>query len=208
MSASLIADEPIIESKPRIWVQDPKSGRIPGNMAIWVAIFSEMTEFAIMFFCVFLAKVHYPEVFAQGIDKVNTMAGMLNTLALLSSSYFVAKAVFSIRQDKVDKAIRWMWFSVGSACLYLVIKFWEYHWNIAQGYEINTDVFFTVYYYITFNHFLHVFWGGGALLWGIYRLKTGAYSSEDHEGLETIASYWHMIDLAWIIIFPLLYVLR
>ncbi|MFK5986998.1 MAG: cytochrome c oxidase subunit 3 family protein [Pseudomonadota bacterium] len=207
MEASIIADtSPKTEN--RIWVQNPKSGRIPGNMAIWVAIYSEMSEFAIMFICIFLAKVHYPQVFAEGIEKVNTIAGMLNTLALLSSSYFVAKAVHSIRKDNVKKAIWWMWFSVASACLYLTIKYWEYHWNIAHGYTIDTDVFFTVYYYITFNHFLHVGWGGGALLWGIYRLKSGAYTSKDHEGLETIASYWHMIDLAWILIFPLLYVLR
>jgi len=208
VEASITADQQLELPKSRTWTQNPNSGRIPGNFAIWVAIFSEMTEFAIMFVCIFLAKVHYPEVFAQGIDKVNTMAGMLNTLALLSSSYFVAKAVFSIRQAQVDKAIRWMWFSVASAGLYLIIKYWEYTWNLSQGYNIDTDVFFTVYYYITFNHFLHVGWGAGALLWGIYRLKTGAYSAEDHEGLETIASYWHMIDLAWILIFPLLYVLR
>ena len=208
MDSSITIDDNLTQVKPRIWVQNPKSGRIPGNMGIWVAIFSEMTEFGIMFVCIFLAKVHYPEVFAAGIDKVNTLAGMLNTLALLSSSYFVAKAVFSIRQDKVDKAICWMWFSVASAGLYLIIKYWEYTWNISQGYNVDTDVFFTVYYYITFNHFLHVGWGGGALLWGIYRLKSGVYTAKEHEGLETIASYWHMIDLAWILIFPLLYVLR
>ncbi len=196
------------EQKPRVWTSNPPSGRIPGNMAIWVAILSEMSEFAIMFACIFLAKVHYPEVFAQGIDRVNTLAGMFNTLALLSSSYFVAKAVLSIKKNKVDKAIRWMWLSVACAGMYLGIKYWEYTWNISQGYEINTDVFFTVYYYVTFNHFLHVGWGGGALLWGIYRLKTGFYTDKNHEGMETIASYWHMIDLAWILIFPLLYVLR
>ncbi len=208
METSVAVDSPFIKEKPRMWTQNPHSGRIPGNMAIWVAIFSEMSEFAIMFICIFLAKVHYPEVFAQGIDKVNTLAGMLNTLALLSSSFFVAKAVLSIRKAQVDKAIRWMWLSVASACLYMIIKYWEYTWNISQGYHVDTDVFFTVYYYITFNHFLHVGWGAGALLWGIYRLKSGFYTDKNHEGLETIASYWHMIDLAWILIFPLLYVLR
>ncbi|MEJ1365262.1 MAG: cytochrome c oxidase subunit 3 family protein [Candidatus Sedimenticola sp. (ex Thyasira tokunagai)] len=177
-------------------------------MAIWVAIFSEMSEFAMMFIIIFLAMVHNPEVFSAGPDKLNTLAGMLNTLTLLSSSYFVAKAVHCIRLDRPDLSVRWMWRAVAAGALYLVIKYWEFQWNSAQGYSAETDLFFTVYYYTTFNHFLHVGWGSGALLWGIYRLKTGAYSAQEHEGLETIASYWHMIDLAWIVIFPLLYVLR
>ncbi|MCG8427234.1 MAG: hypothetical protein MI754_07765, partial [Chromatiales bacterium] len=78
----------------RIWqdrAPEPVVGRVPGNMAIWVAIFSEMSEFALMFIVCFLAKVHYPELFHTGPTKLNTLAGTLNTLALLSSSYFVAK---------------------------------------------------------------------------------------------------------------------
>ncbi|NOR52230.1 MAG: cytochrome c oxidase subunit 3 family protein [Gammaproteobacteria bacterium] len=188
-------------------IAEPAPGRIPGNMAIWVAIFSEMTEFALMFVVYFIAKVHYPEEFAMGQEKLNTLAGTLNTLVLISSSYFVAKSVQSIRIDRVKSAVRWMWMALAMGGLYLAIKYWEFNWNSAHGYEVETDIFFTVYYYMTFNHFLHVGWGSGALLWGIYRLKSGAYSSAQHEGLETIASYWHMIDLAWIVIFPLLYVL-
>ncbi len=187
---------------------EPKAGRVPGNMAIWVAIFSEMSEFAMMFIIYFIAKVHNPEIFAAGSIKLNTLAGTLNTLTLLSSSYFVAKAVRSIRCDRPDLSIRWMWLAIGSGCIYLAIKYWEFQWNTAHGYGVDTDLFFTVYYYVTFNHFLHVGWGSGALLWGVYRLKSDAYNSSNHEGLESIASYWHMIDLAWIVIFPLLYVLH
>lgn len=181
--------------------------RLPGSGAIWVAILSEMTEFALMFIFFFLAKAHYPEVFSAGPAKLNTMAGMLNTLALLSSSFFVAKAVQNVKRDNIPRAIRWMWMSFFAGMVYLVIKYWEYRWNIAHGYNVNTDAFFAGYYYLTFNHFLHVGWGSGALLWGVMRLKQGGYTVDDHQGLESIASYWHMIDLAWIIIFPLLYVI-
>ncbi|MEJ1298002.1 MAG: cytochrome c oxidase subunit 3 family protein [Candidatus Sedimenticola sp. (ex Thyasira tokunagai)] len=208
MNGTLAVEPSSKGSKKGLVVPDPKPGRVPGNMAIWVAIFSEMSEFAMMFIIIFLAMVHNPEVFSAGPDKLNTLAGMLNTLTLLSSSYFVAKAVHCIRLDRPDLSVRWMWRAVAAGALYLVIKYWEFQWNSAQGYSAETDLFFTVYYYTTFNHFLHVGWGSGALLWGIYRLKTGAYSAQEHEGLETIASYWHMIDLAWIVIFPLLYVLR
>ena len=181
---------------------------IPGNGAVWVAILSEMSEFGLMFLFFFLAKTHYPQVFADGPAMLNTTAGMLNTLALLSSSYFVARSVYSIKRDDVRRAIFWMWMAFGAGIAYLIIKYWEYRWNIAHGYEVGTNMFFAAYYYMTFNHFLHVGWGSGALLWGIIRLRNGGYTAENHEGLESIASYWHMIDLAWIIIFPLVYVIQ
>ncbi|MCW8884609.1 MAG: cytochrome c oxidase subunit 3 family protein [Motiliproteus sp.] len=186
----------------------PADNRVPGNGAVWVGIFAEMTEFALMFLVYFIAKVHYPEYFDEGPLKLNTTAGVLNTLALLTSSFFVAKAMSSVRKGNIQLAIRWLWGTVASAVAYLLIKTWEYYWNIQQGIEVDTNLFFTVYYYMTFNHFLHVFWGGGAILWAIWRLKSGFYTAEKHEGMEAIACYWHMIDLVWIIIFPLLYVLR
>jgi len=181
---------------------------VPGNPAVWVGILAELTEFAMMFIFLFIAKVHYPEVFDEGPTRLNTMAGMVNTLALLSSSYFVARAMAAIRRDKPNEAMRWLWVAIAAASLYLVIKYFEYQWNVAHGIHIKTNEFFAIYYYITFNHFLHVAWGGGALMWGIMRIKTGSYTANNHAGLEAIASYWHMIDLVWIIIFPLLYVLR
>ncbi|MFW2373910.1 MAG: cytochrome c oxidase subunit 3 family protein [Gammaproteobacteria bacterium] len=185
-----------------------RANGVPGNPAVWVGILAELTEFAMMFLFLFIAKVNYPEVFAEGPGRLNTLAGMVNTLALLSSSYFVARAMVALRANKPGAAMRWLWGAIGAASLYLVIKYFEYQWNVSQGIHIKTNEFFAIYYYITFNHFLHVAWGGGALLWGIMRIRTGSYTASDHSGLEAIASYWHMIDLVWIIIFPLLYVLK
>ncbi|HKJ77137.1 MAG TPA: cytochrome c oxidase subunit 3 family protein [Gammaproteobacteria bacterium] len=186
----------------------PRPGRIPGNQAIWVGIFSEMSEFGIMFLAFFIAKAHYPVLFLEGPTRLNTTAGLVNTLVLLSSSYFVAKAMVAIRQERRRDCVRWLWAAIGAAVAYLVVKYIEYEWNSAHGISIDTNSFFAVYYYMTFNHLLHVGWGGGAILWAIMRLKMGAYSADDHEGLEAVAVYWHMIDLAWIVMFPLVYVLR
>jgi len=186
----------------------PVDNRVPGNGAVWVGIFAEMSEFALMFVIYFIAKVHYPELFNQGPLTLNTTAGALNTLSLLTSSYFVVKAMQSLRMGQIQRSIRWLWGTLLAAAVYLAIKTWEYSWNADNGLSANTNLFYTVYYYMTLNHFLHVFWGGGAILWAIIRLKKGHYTAEHHEGLEAVACYWHMIDLVWIIIFPLLYVLR
>ncbi|MEE9352002.1 MAG: cytochrome c oxidase subunit 3 family protein [Thiotrichaceae bacterium] len=181
---------------------------IPGNWAIWAAILAEMSEFAIMFIVYFLAKVHNPEVFAEGPTRLNTLAGTSNTLIMLTSSFFVVRAVIAIRENKPTESARWLWGAALLGGLYLVIKYFEYQWNTAQGLETETNIFYAVYYYVTFNHFLHVGWGSVAILWVIYRLNTGIYTKDEHEGLLNVAVYWHMIDLAWITIFPLLYVIR
>jgi cytochrome c oxidase subunit 3 len=192
---------------PKKWEQQ-YAGRIPGNAAIWVGILSELTEFAIFFVAYFIAKVHYAQAFASGPLSLNTTAGIANTLVLLSSSYFVAKAMAAIRQNKHKQCEYYLWLAVLAACTYQAIKVWEFSWNDARGIHTDTSEFFTVYYYMTFNHFLHVGWAGCAILWVIFRLRNGAYSAEQHSGLEAVATYWHMIDLMWILIFPLLYVLR
>jgi cytochrome c oxidase subunit 3 len=182
--------------------------KIPGNRAVWVGIFAELSEFGLFFFVYFIAKAHYPEQFNQGPLQLNTLAGTLNTFALISSSYFVAKALAAIRLNKPQQSINWLYRAVFCGGIYLVIKIWEYHWNVDQGITTNTNNFYTVYYYLTFNHLLHVAWASGSLLWAISQIKVGNYTQKNHLGFTAIACYWHMVDLAWVIIFPLLYVLR
>lgn len=184
------------------------SGRVPGNGAIWVGILSELTEFAIFFVAYFIAKVHYPQAFAEGTTQLHTALGVTNTLVLLSSSYFMAKAIAAIRLNDAKKCERWLWLTLAMAATYLVVKAYEFHWNDLNNIHTNTSEFFTVYYYMTFNHFLHVGWAGCAILYMVLRTRAGAYSNGNHSNLEALAVYWHMIDLMWILIFPLLYVLR
>ena len=189
--------------------KEPESvKRIPGNRAVWVGIFAELTEFAMFFIVYFIAKAHYPQEFEQGPLQLNTLAGTLNTVALISSSFFVAKAMFAIRRDRPQESIRWLWGAVFAGLAYLVIKTWEYQWNMDLGIHSDTNAFYTLYYYMTFNHLLHVGWASGSLLWAIYKVKQQVYTADNHAGMMAIACYWHMVDLAWIIIFPLLYVLR
>jgi len=185
-----------------------KTHKIPGNMAIWAAILAEMSEFAIMFIVYFLAKAHNPEVFNEGPEILSTLAGTSNTLIMLTSSFFVVRAVIAMRENSPEKSARWLWGAVSCGILYLIIKYFEYECNTAQGLSTETNIFYAVYYYVTFNHFLHVGWGSAAIIWVINRLNTGIYTQQEHEGLINVALYWHMIDLAWITIFPLLYVIR
>lgn len=182
--------------------------RTPGNIAIWILIYAELTEFALFFIVFLVARAHNQDLFAAGPPQLNTFAGALNTLILITSSYFVARAMSSIRAGQLKSCVRWLWLTIAAGGGYCLIKLWEYHWNHEAGIDSKTNIFFSLYYYLTFNHLLHVLVGMCTLLFVTIRAHFNAYSADEHEGLESAACYWHMIDLAWIVIFPLLYVLR
>ena len=112
---SAIAETP--EFAPR-----PLAPSVPGSLAIWAAILAEMSEFAVMFEVYFIARVHNPAIFAAGPLKLSTLAGTLNTLVMLTSSFFVIRAVIAMRQDRARDCARWLWAAVAAVCIYMVIK--------------------------------------------------------------------------------------
>lgn len=181
---------------------------IPGNKGIWAGILSEMTEFALLFGVYFIARAHYPDAFREGPLRLSTLAGTFNTVLMISGSYFVAKAVMAIRQNRRRASLRWLYLVLLAALGYFLTKYFELQWNASRGINGRAGIFFSVYYYLTFTHMVHVLWGIMGLLWVIARTGTGGYSAAEHEGMEAFASYWHATDLAWLVIFPLLYVLR
>ena len=180
----------------------------PANIAVWILVWAELTEFALFFIVFLVVRAHNPELFSQGPTQLNTQAGILNTVILLTSSFCVARAMEAMQRGRKKSCLYWLWGTLAMGSAYLAVKGWEYHWNDAAGFDSRTNLFFTLYYYLTFNHLLHVLVGMCTIGWGMARTYYGYYSQEDHEGLEGVACYWHMIDLVWILIFPLLYVLR
>lgn len=188
--------------------QLPVPGRIPGNRGIWAGILAEMTEFALLFGVYFVARVHFPQAFRDGPLQLNLYAGTFNTLLMITGSYGVANAVIAIRCNHPVASLRWLLLVLFAACAYFVTKYLEFRWNARHGVTGGSDVFFTVYYYLSFTHMVHVGWGIIGLLWVMARTRGDAYTPQEHSGMEAFASYWHATDLVWLIIFPLLYLLR
>jgi len=85
-----------------------KISGIPGNRAIWVGIFAEFTEFLLMFMVYFFARANHPQLFHDGPQKLSVLAGTANTVIMITSSFFVAKAVLSMRQDRTTASFRWL----------------------------------------------------------------------------------------------------
>ena len=181
---------------------------IPGNRAIWVGIFAELTEFALMFLVYFIIRAHHPAAVAEGSSRLSSLAGVAITLVMLTSSFFVARGVVEIRCDRRRAALGWLAAALVAAVAYPVIKFFEVRWNLSRGLDGSGDVFQLAYYYLTFNHLVHVSWGILGLLWVMVRTGNGGYTAGEHRGIIAFASYWHATDMIWLMIFPLFYLLH
>ncbi|MFN3883296.1 MAG: cytochrome c oxidase subunit 3 family protein [Rhodocyclaceae bacterium] len=185
-----------------------RNDAVPGNKGIWVGIFCVLVEFLLLFGVYFIAKAHHPEAFQRGPDQLATVAGVAITLLLLTSGYCMVKALAAIRRDDRRQTFRWVALAILLGLGYPLIKFFEIRWNVAHGIDGAAGIFYTVYYYLTLNHLVHVSWGLLGLMWVATRTALGVYSARDHSGLEAAAMYWHSTDVLWLIIFPFFYVLR
>ena len=185
---------------------DKQKEYTPGNPAVWVFVLSEMSEFAFFFIVFLVVKLLHPELFSAGPAQLNTAAGLANTLLLITSSWFVANAVKATKSGQREKTMGWLALTIAAGLLYCAIKYLEYIWNVEHGISARTNIFFALYYYLAFNHLLHVLIGICVIGWALLQSSLGVYDSENHQGLESAATYWHMIDLVWILLFPMLYI--
>lgn len=181
--------------------------RIPGNKGIWVGITCEFVEFLVLFCVYFIARLHYPEAFVQGGEKLSRTSGLIITLLMVTSSYFIACSVEKIRYGQRQASIAWLIAGLLVALGYPIAKYFEFQWNLANGITGNSGIFFTVYYYLTLNHLVHASWGILGILWVLVRHLAGGYTADDYAGLEALASYWHATDIIWLVLFSFFYVL-
>lgn len=183
------------------------TARVPGNKGIWVGITCEFVEFLVLFIVYFVARAHFPDAFEAGSEKLSRVAGTVITLLMVTSSFFIACSVVAIRANQRKQSIYWLIAGLVMALGYPVAKYFEIQWNLSHGINGESGIFFTVYYYLTFNHLVHATWGILGILWVLARHLFGGYASDDYAGLEALASYWHATDIIWLVIFPFFYVL-
>ena len=185
----------------------PSGRRIPGNKGMWVGITCEFVEFLVLFVVYFVARAHFPDSFEQGTDRLSRVAGTIITLLMVTSSFFIACSVATMRAGKRRQSIYWLVGGLVVALGYPLAKYLEISWNLAHDINGESGIFFTVYYYLTFNHLVHATWGILGILWVLARHLFGGYSPEDYAGLEALACYWHATDIIWLVIFSFFYVL-
>lgn len=181
---------------------------------MWIFILAELLAFGVFFLAYAFARAADPAAFAAAQAGLDRHAGALNTLLLVTSSAAVAQAVRLVhRGGAATTAARWLAAGIAGGIGFVLVKGNEYAAHFAAGMELSSSTFAMFYLSLTGFHFMHVLLGLVVLtvLWA--RTRAGAYGPAgdgraDTNGLESGAAYWHMVDLVWLILFPLVYVMR
>ncbi|MBU0654980.1 MAG: cytochrome c oxidase subunit 3 family protein [Gammaproteobacteria bacterium] len=181
---------------------------LPGDLAMWIFILAELLVFAIFFASYAFARSYNVELFNEYQQTLNRDIGAANTVILITGSLFVVLAVRAIRDGKVMLCRNWLLAALGMGSLFLTLKIIEFADKFGQGISLSTNSFYMFYLSLTFFHFMHVILGMVILAAVAWKAQQGAYCMINYTGVETGASYWHMVDLVWIVLFPLVYVIR
>ena len=180
------------------------SARFPG---VLVFILADMLVFGALFVGFMVERLKQVALFDQSAAALDVRLGMLNTLILVTSGLLVVRAVHAARQGRATATRRWLMASFLVGAGFGVTKLIEYSDKLAHGISMLTNDFYMFYYVLTAVHFLH-FLGGMAVLTYLWiRAARDEVDGPFFGVIESGGLYWHMVDLLWIFIFPMLYLL-
>ena len=175
-------------------------GELPGDLMMWVLIVSELLVFGAALLAVLGVRATDPAGFAADQAVLDRTAGAINTIVLVTSGLGAALAVDARARDNRRMARRWLLAASLLGFVFLLIKGVEYWHKVSIGIGLETSPFFTFYYLITGFHAAHVI--AGIVILGLAAFHDSA------RNIETAAAFWHMVDLVWVLLFPILYLLR
>jgi len=181
------------------------TARPPGTDGIWTFVFIDMIIFLMIFFMFMSERLGHVELYTASQRHLDWRFGLANTLILLTSSWMVVEAIQAARRGdgaRVRTCLGWAWL-LGLA--FSIDKVVEYHSKFHSGITPATNSFFSFYFFITLVHFMHVL--AGMLFIGYCRGRALERAGrEDYlTGLENVGLFWHFVDVLWVFIFPLLY---
>jgi nitric oxide reductase NorE protein len=184
----------------------PRSPHLPGDIGIWVFVLGDLVFFGAYFviFMIYRGQEHH--LFIASQQQLSRNVGVINTLLLLASSWAIALSVQSARTDNPRRAVRLTWSGALCGVLFILVKIYEWSANISRGLTFPSNGFFMFYYLLTGVHLFHV--ALGLLILAIVVRELRDPPRRRMSMVETGATYWHMVDLLWIVIFALLYLMR
>jgi nitric oxide reductase NorE protein len=181
---------------------------VPGEAGVWVFIFGDITFFACLFVAYLDSRRTNLELFGSSRELLDRNFGVANTLVLLTSSLFVVLAGRHFQDHNRRSAGRWFAAALGCGAVFVALKAVEYQAEIVAGRTLTSNVFFTFYYLLTGLHLLHLILGMAVLTY-LFVISRRDDSTRWHTvAIEGGSCYWHMVDFLWIVIFPLLYLIR
>jgi nitric oxide reductase NorE protein len=179
--------------------------RIPGEAGVWIFLFGDMLVFGIFFATFMYERAQAPELFDESRHALSTGTGLAFTLILLTSSLFVVTAVRALRSSQ-RLAARWLLIG-GLTCglAFIGLKALDYTALVSEGHTPNQNTFFLYFFGLTGLHLFHVLIGIVVLVVLLALIRQDELSPTRMALVEGGACFWHLVDLLWIVLFPLLY---
>ncbi len=178
----------------------------PGGILLWIIILIELFTFGMGLVGLMLFAQEEPEVYHSSRMQLNATYGAINTIFLLGSGYFMAKAVLRYKQQLYQKAVQFIRYAMAGGLLFILLKSLEYFEKLQAGHDLSSNMFYTFYWLLTGFHVVHVLVGLvilAVIARGIRKNKEGAVLDD----IEAGAAFWHMCDLIWLLLFPTLYLI-
>jgi len=189
------------------------------KLGMWIFLLTEILLFGGLFCAYAVYRAWNPDMFYNAHKFLNVYLGTLNTVVLITSSLTMALAIRSMQLNDRRKAIIFLVMTLTFAAVFLVVKYFEYShkFHLGQlpgkfytftGVEgTNPHIFFSIYFMMTGLHGLHVIGGMAAISWVLVKTVKNRFSDEYYTPMEMTGLYWHLVDLIWIFLFPLLYLI-
>ena len=193
--------------------------RESATLGMWLFLAQEVMFFGGLFLTYTVYRWKYPAWFALGSNQLDIRLGLLNTIVLIGSSLTMVLAVRSAQLGRARQIAGWLAATMTLGTTFLVIKGFEYHhkWvhHLIPGADFHLEgttdpaaqTFFVLYFCMTGLHALHMIVGLGLLAFLVPKALRGEFSAENHNWVEGVGLYWHFVDIIWIFLFPLLYLL-
>jgi nitric oxide reductase NorE protein len=185
---------------------DDDAERFPGDPDMWLFVVAESLVFT-SYFCVYLyARTRHQEEFLEAQSALTMTLGIIDTIVLLTSSWVIARCVQQTRSARYDAARRSAFTTIGLGVAFFALKIVEWVHLIGDGHTFTSSDFMQHFFFLTSIHAIHLIIGFVVLGVLVHQL-----SSPDRRSLRTIetcSTYWHTVDLFWVVIFALLYVVR
>jgi nitric oxide reductase NorE protein len=186
----------------------PRQRHVPGEEGIWVLIFGDLAVFGVIFGVQLYYRGQEPDLFRSSQELLNQDFGALNTVLLLVSSLFVVLAVRTVRTAARRRATFFLMGALVCGAGFAVVKVVEYGEKLGAGITPLTNDFFLYYFILTGLHFFHLIIGMGVLLYLLVLSRRDAMTDRQFALFEGGACFWHMVDLLWIVLFPMLYLVH
>jgi cytochrome c oxidase subunit 3 len=199
---------------------DMEQQREAGTLGMWAFLITEVLFFGGLFLSYLVLRSRYPEVFAQASQELDVVLGGINTVVLLASSLTVALAVHAAQEGKKKAIMGYLTFTLVCGLIFLVIKTFEYahkvvhhlvpgpNFHFQGSVGDQAQLYFSLYFMMTGIHALHMIIGIGLLMWIMIRVQKNHFDAQYYSPIEIFGLYWHFVDIVWIFLYPLLYLIR